>query len=105
MTRAVLIHARAQTDVDEALAFYGREAPHVTAAFIDAFEAAVAFIRRTPGAASPRFAHELEWPGLRSVALRSFPWTVFFLDQTRQLAVLRVLHHSRDLATLLKPEG
>ena len=105
MKRAVVIHERAQADVEAALAFYDREAPHVTSAFIDSLEAAVAFIQRTPGAASPRFAHELDWPGLRSVELKGFPWSVFILEQERELAVLRVLHHARDLALLLEPEG
>ena len=104
MKRQVVVHARAKLDVDEALAFYDAEAPHVTAAFIDALEAAVRSIRQTPGQSSPRWAHELDWPELRSLTVAEFPWSVFFLDQPKQLAILRVLHHSRDLAALLEPE-
>ena len=104
MKRQVVVHQRAKRDIDDALAFYDREAPHVTHALIDALERAVASIRRTPGAASPRWAHELDWPGLRSLALEEFPWSVFFLEQPKHLAIIRVLHHSRDLATLLAAE-
>jgi toxin ParE1/3/4 len=100
--RPVVLHERAQADIDAALGFYEREAPHVAPGFIDALEATVTAIGRAPKEASPRFAHELDWPGLRSLALAAFPYTVFFLEQPRQLAILRVLHQSRDLATLLE---
>ena len=103
MKRQVVVHEKAKRDIDEALAFYDREAPHVTQAFAEALEGAVASIRRT-GAASPRWARELDWSGLRSLALEEFPWSVFLLEQRRQLAILRVLQHSPDLATLLGEE-
>lgn len=101
MKRAVVLHARAQQDIAEALAFYDREAPHVVPAFIDALQAATESIRKRPGASSQRWAHELDWPGLRALALEDFPYSVFFLEQPKQLAILRVLHQSRDLAELL----
>ena len=104
MKRQVVVHARAKRDIDEALAFYDREAPHLVPAFIDALQTAVESIRETPGASSPRWAHELDWPGLRSLALGEFPWSVFFLEQAKQLAIIRALHHSRDLASLLEAE-
>ena len=104
MKRPVVLHERAQADIDEALAFYERAAPHLKPGFIDALEAAVTAIRRAPKEASPRFGHELAWPGLRSLALKAFPYTVFFLEQPRQLAIIRVLHQSRDLAALLEED-
>ena len=104
MKRPVVLHESAQADIDEALAFYEREAPHVKPGFIDALEAAVTAIRRAPSEASPRFAHELSWPGLRTLALKAFPYTVFFVEQPRQLAIIRVLHQSRDLAALFGDE-
>lgn len=101
MKRRVVVHARAQQDIDEALAHYDRAALQVGDDFIDALEDAVGFLRLRPEAASSRFAHELDWPGLRSVTLRGFPYLVFFVERGRSVAVLRVLHQARDLAALL----
>ena len=84
MKRPVVLHAKARQDLDDALAYYDREAPHVVPGFVDALEQAVRAIRRNPRAASPRWGHELDWPGLRSLALEGFPWSVFFVEQPRR---------------------
>jgi toxin ParE1/3/4 len=98
----VVLHDRAQAAIDEILDCYEREAPHVRPGFIDALEAAVHAIGRAPSLASPRFAHQVDWPGLRSLPLKGFPHIVFFVEQPRQLAIIRVLHQSRELETLLE---
>lgn len=98
--KPVLLRLRARQDIQVAVAWYRREAPHVANAFIDALEQTVNRIRRMPKAFSTRFARELDWPGLRSVGLEGFNWSVFFLVQPQHTELLRVLHPSRDLAEL-----
>jgi toxin ParE1/3/4 len=65
--------------------------------FIDAVEQAVRLIARQPGIGSPRYAVELDWPGLRTHPVQRFPYLIFYLEQTGHLDVLRVLHAHRDI--------
>lgn len=65
-TRPVIPREQANRDVDEAIAFYLDEAgTQAASGFIDALEQAYTHIGRHPGSGSPRYAHELDLPGLR----------------------------------------
>ena len=96
----------AQDDTDEAIQFYLTEAgADVAVEFIDSLEQAYGFIAETGSAGSPRWAHELNLPGLRSWPLKRFPWLVFYHEHNDRIDVWRVLHAKRDIpAWLLKSE-
>lgn len=94
-------HERADVDVLEAVEYYLQNAPEVTLAFIDALEQTYRNIQRRPGAGSPRYAHELNLPGLRFWRCKRFPYLVFYVETADQINIWRVLHGSRDIPAWL----
>jgi len=86
---------------------YLSEATEATALrFIDALEEAYAHIGSHPATGSPRYAHELDLPGLRCWSLRSFPQMVFYVECPGHVDVWRVLHGHRDIpAWMAVPES
>ena len=63
----VVPREQAQQDVEDALAYYmAEDAESAALGFIDALEQAYSHIGRHPATGSPRYAHELNLPGLRS---------------------------------------
>lgn len=69
--------------------------------FVDALERAVTSIAAHPRAGSPRYAHELDLPGLRTVTVADFPQLVFYVETPTHVDVWRVLHGERDLPSAL----
>ncbi len=96
----------ATQDLRDAAAHYATAVDAATARrFIDAVEQTFTLIARRPGIGFPRYAVELDWPGLRTHQVQRFPYLVFYLEQTDHLDVLRVLHAHRDIpASLQDPE-
>lgn len=96
--KSVVPRELAQRDVEEAIDHYTDEAGADRALrFIDALSEAYGAIGSRPGIGSPRYAHELELPGLRSRKLRKFPYLVFYLEREDHIDVWRVLHAQRDI--------
>lgn len=96
--KPVVPRERANLDVDEAITHYLSEgAEQAALAFVTALEQAFAHIGQWPGTGSPRYAHELNLPGLRFWPLTGFPYLVFYFEQAEHLDVWRVLHGQRDI--------
>jgi toxin ParE1/3/4 len=96
--KRVIQRQRAAEDVDEAAAYYLREGgTNAALGFINAVERAYDRIARHPGAASQRYAHELELHGLRAWPLRRYPYLVFYVERESHIDVWRVLHGKRDI--------
>lgn len=96
--KPVVPRARALEDVEFAIQHYLAAAgPDIAIDFIAALEQAYCFVADTPAAGSPRWAHELNLPGLRSKRLNGFPWLVFYMELAGHIDVWRVLHSSRDI--------
>ncbi|MBU6440076.1 MAG: type II toxin-antitoxin system RelE/ParE family toxin [Betaproteobacteria bacterium] len=53
----------------------------------------------------PRYAHELNLPGLRSWSLTRYPYLVFYVEQPDHVDVWRVLHGQRDISAWLHETG
>lgn len=106
-TRPVTASRQALRDIDEAVDHYLRDAGvEVAQRFVDAVEAAFDLIGRQPGIGSPRYAHELQIPDLRSWGLGSFPYVLLYLVRDDAVDVSRVLHGARDIpVTLAGPEA
>ena len=101
-TKSVVARARANQDVEEAIAYYlAEDAAPAALGFINALERAYAHVGRLPHAGSPRYAHELDIPGLRSWPLRRYPHVVFYVERDEHIDVWRVLHAQRDLPASL----
>ena len=67
----------------------------------DAREQAYVHIGRHPATGSPRYAHELDLPGLRSWPLTRYPHPVFYIERSDHIDVWRVLHGQRDVPAWL----
>lgn len=105
--KAVVPREQARRDVENAVAHYLAEDAESTAlSFIDALEKAYRHIGGYPATGSPRYAHELTLPGLRSWPLTRHPYLVFYLERPDHIDVWRVLHGQRDIpAWLLEPDS
>lgn len=100
---AVIPRRLATKDLRDAADHYAEEGDADTAhRFIDAVEQTFTLIARQSGIGSPRYAVELDWPGLRTQPVQRFPYLVFYLEQTNHLEVLRVLHAHRDIPASLQ---
>ena len=101
--KAVILREQAGLDIDDAIAFYlGENAAQAALGFIDALNDAYIHIGRHPGTGSPRYAHELDLPGLRTWQLTRYPHWVFYLEQPTHIDVWRVLHGQRDIAAWMR---
>lgn len=96
--KAIIPREQANRDVDEAIAYYLTEANEaVTLGFIAALEKAYGHIARHPATGSPRYAHELNLPGLRTWSLTRYPHIVFYVEHPDHIDIWRVLHGQRDI--------
>lgn len=97
-TRRLIPRDQARRDVEEAVDYYAIEAgPSVALGFIEALEEAYRHVAAHPAAGSPRYAHELNLPGLRSWGLKRSPYLVFYIEQDDHIDVWRVLKAQRDV--------
>jgi len=95
---------KADQDVDDAIAYFAREAPHWVDSFIEELEAAYGRISEAPKTGSPRYATLLAIPGLRAHLVARFPYIIFYLEHPHVVDVVRVLHQHRDIPAILIDE-
>lgn len=102
-SKPVVPREAANRDVEEAIAYYLAEGSVAAAlGFVDALERAYAHIGRHPSSGSPRYAHELDLPGLRCWPLKRYPHLVFYVERDDHVDVWRVLHGQRDIPRWLR---
>ncbi len=89
----------------EAVDFYLADSAQAALGFIDSLEKAYLHIARHPGTGSPRYAHELNIPGLRFWPCGRYHHLVFYREQPGQVEVWRVLHGERDIPRHLRETG
>lgn len=103
--KPVIPRELANRDVDEALTYYLKEAgDQVSLGFVDALEKAYAYLGRHAPTGSPRYAHELNLPGLRMWPLARYPYLVFYVEHNDHIDVWRVLNSQRDFPAWLRDE-
>jgi toxin ParE1/3/4 len=96
--KPVVPREQARRDIDDAVDHYAREAgERVVLGFIDALERAFSSIANRPATGAPRYAHELNLPGLRSRRLKRYPYLIFYVERDDHIDVWRVLHAKRDI--------
>jgi len=104
--RAVVLRGSARQDIDKAVAFYIEEGASASAhRLIDELAEALETIARHPETGSPRYAQELDLPGLRSWILRRHPYLLFYKTSGGTVEVWRVLHTARDIPDSLRSAG
>lgn len=72
--------------------------------FMTALGNAVRPLKEFPSIGSPRFQQMLDVPGLRCVQTDAFPYLLFYRKLGEQVLLARLMHNSRDIAKLLKPD-
>lgn len=96
--KPVIPRRAAEHDIEVAIARYLTEGgQEVAVGFIDELQAAYGHIARQPATGSPRYAHELDLPGLRFTPLQRYPYLVFYVERDHHVDVWRVLHEHRDI--------
>lgn len=101
--KKIVPREQASSDVDDVIAHYlSEDAERAAMGFIDALEEAFAHIRRDPSTGSPRYAHELNLPGLRFWPLTRYPHLVFYVERKDHIDVWRVLHGQRDIPAWMR---
>lgn len=105
--KPIVPREQANRDIEDVVAYYLNEATMAVAlGFIDALEQAYTHIGRRPATGSPRYAHELNLPGLRAWPLARYPYLVFYVERQDHIDVWRVLHDQRDIpAWMREPDG
>lgn len=98
-------HERADRDIEEVVEYYLQHAPEVALKFIDALEQTYRQIQQRPTIGSPRYAYDLDLPGLRFRPCKRSPYLVFYVESAHQIDIWRVLHGSRDIPAWLQGEG
>jgi toxin ParE1/3/4 len=103
--KSIVPRQLANRDVEEAVDYYRAEGGEAVAlGFIDALVKAYAHIGRHPATGSPRYAHELNLPGLRAWLLTRYPYMVFYVEQQDHIDVWRVLHQQRDIPAWMQEQ-
>ncbi|MFN7643246.1 MAG: type II toxin-antitoxin system RelE/ParE family toxin [Burkholderiales bacterium] len=104
--KPVIPREQAHRDVEDAVAHYlAEDAEPAALGFIDALEKAYDHIGRHPVTGSPRYAHELNLPGLRSWPQTRYPYLLFYVEHPDHIDVWRVLHGQRDIPTWMQASG
>ena len=104
--KPVVLRERARNDIDDAVELYIDEAgPTVALAFVDALEHALRGIGEHPAAGSPRYAQELDVPGLRFRPAGKFPYLIFYVETGSEIDVWRVLHGARNIPEWMREPG
>ena len=97
-SKPVVPRTAARGNVEKAIEDHlAKAGPEVTLAFVDTLERTCAAIGEMPGIGSPRCAHELNLPGLRSWRIQGYPSLAFYAEAETSIDVWRVLHTKRDV--------
>lgn len=101
MTPRLVTSARADEDIDGAIAYYVDAGAHEAALdLVDAIEQATQSLRSFPGMGSARLAVALGMDDVRTLSLDRFPFVIIYTDDADAVRIHRILHTSRDLGGL-----
>jgi len=104
--RAIILRRSARRDIDEAVDFYiGGDAHDAAYRLVDELETALAHLAQYPESGSPKYAQELNLPGLRHWSVAGYPYLVVYVAGEDQVDVWRVLHAERDIPEWLGSRG
>jgi toxin ParE1/3/4 len=101
--RPVVLRSLAQQDLEAAIDYYAEAAgSEIALHFIEALGQAYGLLSSHPEAGSPRYAFELNLPGLRSLSLTRFPYLLFYIERDAQIEIWRILHVQRDIPAQMR---
>lgn len=104
--KPVIRREQAQRDIEEIVTYYLEQSTQQIALnFVDELEAAIEHIQSFPESGSPRLAHALDLPGLRSWSCKTFPYLLFYFEKEECIDVWRILHQHRDVPQYLQDDS
>lgn len=93
MTQSTFVLPEAQRDIREAALWYERREIHLGLRFVREVRSSIRFIEQNP----------LRFPiveqDIRRALLKSFPYSIYFLKNTEDVAIIAVLHQHRRPGT------
>ena len=90
----------AAQDIEETFEFIARDNPAAAARFIDSLYETLLRLSEMPGMGRSR---EEFFPSLRSFVKNKH--VIFYRPTADGIEVVRVLHHSRDIETIMREQG
>jgi toxin ParE1/3/4 len=103
--RRLLVRHLAKSDLVEQAKYIAGDSLDAALRFLDAAEAAFERLRQTPGIGRRRQFTRRELAGVRSWPVQWFEkHVIFYREAGGGVEILRVLHTSRDLPSILGPE-
>jgi toxin ParE1/3/4 len=105
-SKPVVPTRQAQQDLEAGIDYYLFEEGSEAAALglITAVEEAFQRLGKNPAMGSPRYAYELDLPGLRSWPLKRYPHLVFYVERDDYVEIWRVINGVRDVPAWLLNE-
>ncbi len=101
--RKLVRRPAARRDLADAVLYLRKEdGAAISHRFLDEAEATFTRLCSFPNLGTPWPTTRRELVGLRRRLLPHFPYSVFYLSTEKTLEIVRVLHNSRDIPTLLE---
>jgi toxin ParE1/3/4 len=90
MSRTMLIRPEAEADLAEAHAWYEKQRPGLGISFMDEVRGALARIAAGP------LRYQIVYRYVRRIAVRRFPYAIYYVYRDDVIVVLAVVHQRRD---------
>lgn len=105
MTRRILITSKASKDINELFEYVAQLNREVALRFFDATRQTIARLAASPGKGNLFEIDNSRLVGLRKWAVKGFEkHLIFYLYDEELLTVIRIIHASRDLQSILAKE-
>ncbi|MFZ4538962.1 type II toxin-antitoxin system RelE/ParE family toxin [Propionivibrio sp.] len=102
--KPIVRRAKADADVQAAVEHLLLNAPESALPFTESLQQAYQHLQKCPNSGSPRYAHDLNLPGLEFWLCNGFPYLVFYVELSTRIEVWRILHGHRDIPESLPAE-
>jgi toxin ParE1/3/4 len=88
--KPLAIHAEAEAEVEQAIAYYEGQRPGLGGEFREDLEATLNRVRQRPGAPAP-----IDDQGTGKVRFRRFPYTIYYVELEESIWIAAVAHQKR----------
>jgi toxin ParE1/3/4 len=101
--KSVIPTRLAERDVENEVTYYlvDEDSEQAALGFIAEIEKAYGRLAKHPHVGSPRYAYELDIPGLRSWPLDRYPHLIFYIERETHVEIWRVINGKRDIPAWL----
>ncbi|GFE70976.1 type II toxin-antitoxin system RelE/ParE family toxin [Chroococcus sp. FPU101] len=105
MTLRILITPKASQDLDDLFYYIAQNNPDAALRFFDATRKTITKLAQIPSMGSLYSVRNSRLEGLRKWSIKGFEnYLIFYLTSEDLLIVVRIIHSSRDLPTILEQE-